>query len=648
MSFQGNPKSVLQRALVSLGMGMLLLTGTLRAEPGKYLGPIDVVASPDQTVLYVLECDGQRIDVVDVATNQVVRNIACPAAPTGVAVSADGSKLYVTCGVAKGMVCAIEAATGNVAGTIPVGHSPCAPTLLAGGKLLFVCNRFNNDVSVVDVEAGKEVTRVRVLREPVASDATPDGALVAVANLLPVDPSDADTVAAEISLIQTADLAVSSVRLPNGSSSVRDVCVSPDGKYAYAVHLLSRYRMPTTQLERGWMNTNALSVIDLATKTLVNTVLLDEIDLGAANPYAVTTSADGAVIYVSHAGTHELSVINTQGLMDKLASVPKTLEEAKAQGRLNTAGTYASTTVTDVPNDLTFLVDLRQRMSLRKRGLPGVVAESKQLLNGPRGLDVIGAKVYVALYFSDALALVDMDSKLYDKVTVVPLGPQPELTPQRRGQMYFHDADICFQQWQSCASCHPEARIDGLNWDLLNDDIGTPKNVKSMLLTYKTPPAMSAGVRMTAEEATRSGIEKIQFAVPPKEDQVPESIDEYLKALEPVPSPYLVDGKLSPAAEHGKQLFFDEKVGCGKCHPEPLYTDLKMHDVGSSVPYDRRVDFDTPTLIEAWRTAPYMHDGHYTTIKDLLVTGKHGAHSGELDALSEQDLKDLCEFVLSL
>jgi hypothetical protein len=354
------------------------------------------------------------------------------------------------------------------------------------------------------------------------------------------------------------------------------------------------------------------------------------------------------VIYVSHAGTHELSIINTQGLLQKLASIPKTMEEAKAQGRVNTAGTYASVTVVDVPNDLTFLVDLRQRLNLRKRGLPGLVTEKKQVLNGPRGLDVIGSKIYVAAYFSDAIAMVDMESKLYDKVTVVPLGPEPELTMQRRGQMNFHDADICFQQWQSCASCHPDARIDGLNWDLLNDDIGTPKNVKSMVLTYKTPPAMSAGVRMSAEEATRSGIERIQFAVPPKEDQVPESLDEYLKALEPVPSPYLVDGKLSPAAERGKQLFFSEKVGCGKCHPEPLYTDLKMHDVGSSVPYDRRVDFDTPTLVEVWRTAPFMHDGHYTTIKDLLVTGKHGARSGELDALTEQDLNDLVEFVLSL
>ena len=146
----------------------------------------------------------------------------------------------------------------------------------------------------------------------------------------------------------------------------------------------------------------------------------------------------------------------------------------------------------DVPNDLTFLVDLRQRLNLRKRGLPGLAAEKKQVINGPRGLDVIGSKVYVAVYFSDAVAMVDMDSKLYDKVTVIPLGPEPELTLQRRGEMNFHDADICFQQWQSCASCHPDARIDGLNWDLLNDDIGTPKNVKSMLLSYKTPPAMSA------------------------------------------------------------------------------------------------------------------------------------------------------------
>ena len=238
---------------------------------------------------------------------------------------------------------------------------------------------------------------------------------------------------------------------------------------------------------------------------------------------------------------------------------------------------------------------------------------------------MIGAKVYVAVYFSDLLAMVDLESKLYNKVTEIPLGPEPEMTMARRGEMYFHDADICFQQWQSCSSCHPNARVDGLNWDLLNDDIGNPKNAKSMLLAHKTPPAMSFGIRPTAEDAVRAGIRHIQFAVPPEEDKVPESIDEYLKALEEVPSPHLVDGKLSEAAERGKVLFFSEQVGCASCHPEPLYTDLKTHDVHSRGPYDRRDTFDTPTLVEVWRSAPYMHDGHYATMKDLFVVGKHGA-----------------------
>jgi YVTN family beta-propeller protein len=640
--------SLFQRALIGVGI-CLLGSGWTLGDPGEYLGPVDVVASPDQTTLYVVQFDAMRIDAVDVATHQVVRSIACPAEPRGLVVHPDGKLLYVACGGYQGSVCVIEAATGNLLHSIPVGHTPGAMALLPDAKRLYVCNRFTDDVSVVDLEQAAQIARIPVLREPVATATTPDGSLVLVANLLPIDAADADDVAAEVSIITTADAQVAStVRLPNGTTGLYDVCVSPDGKYAYAVHLLSRYRMPTTQLERGWMNTNALSVIDIANRSLVNTVLLDEIDLGAANPYAVTTSADGSAIFVSHAGTHEISAINAQGLHEKLAGIPKTLEEARAQGRTNPAGTYASTTVVDVPNDLTFLVDLRDRIRLRKQWLPGWTSQEGPRVNGPRGLAVIGAKVYVALYFSDALAVVDLESQRYDKVTIVPLGPEPVLTAQRKGEMYFHDADICFQQWQSCASCHPDARVDGLNWDLLNDGIGNPKNTKSMLLSHQTPPSMSLGVRATAEDAVRAGIRHIQFAVPPEEERVPESIDEYLKALQPAPSPYLVDGQLSESAQRGKELFFSDRIGCGTCHPAPLYTDLKMHDVGSRGPFDRSDEFDTPTLIETWRGAPFMHDGKYTSVKDLIQVGKHGGRVGNLESLSEQELNDLVKFVMSL
>ena len=370
--------SLFQQVILAFSIGVSI-TGVLRAEAGKYLGPIDVVASPDQKVLYIVEYDAQRIAVLDAASNQVVRSIACPAAPTGLAVKADGSELYITCGGPQGVVCVADAASGQISKSIPVGHTPSGPALLPDGVRLFVCNRFNDDVSLVDLAEGKQVARVPVLREPVEAAAVADGSVVLVANLLPIDASDADTVAAEVSVIQVSDLTTTSIRLPNGSSSVRDVCVSPDGKYAYVAHILSRYRMPTTQLERGWMNTNALSVIDVPGKTLINTVLLDEIDLGAANPYAVKTSADGGLVFVSHAGSHELSVIDAQKLIEKLAGVPKTMEEARAAGRTNASGTYASTTVVNVPNDLTFLVDLRERIRLRKRWMPGLSADEEPL-----------------------------------------------------------------------------------------------------------------------------------------------------------------------------------------------------------------------------------------------------------------------------
>jgi hypothetical protein len=189
--------------------------------------------------------------------------------------------------------------------------------------------------------------------------------------------------------------------------------------------------------------------------------------------------------------------------------------------------------------------------------------------------------------------------------------------------------------------------VDGFNWDLLNDGLGNPKNTRNMLHVFQGGPAMSLGVRENASAAVRAGITHILFTVRPEEEA--KAIDEYLKALEPVPSPCLVNGKLNPAAERGKKLFFDAIVGCSKCHPEPVYCDKKSHMVDSAGKYDKPLDkFNTPRLTECWRTAPYMHDGHYLTIKELLVQGKHGAKGGDTSKLSEKDFEDLAEYVNSL
>ncbi len=616
------------RLLSLAAMALLIVNGPLAARAAEWLGPSAVIASADGARVYVACRDANQVLVVDAASGKVAGKIDVPASPTTMALSPDGKTLYATCAAPQSTVALIDTEKNAVTGSIPAGHTATGIAVAPDNARLYVCNRFNNEVAVIDVASKETVARVPVIREPHGAVITPDGATVFALNHLPLDRADGFNVAIEVAAINTADHEVESIRLPNGSTAGRGIAMSPDGKYVYVTHILARYQMPTTQLERGWMNTNALTILDAVEKKHVNTVLLDDVDLGAANPWGVTTNEDGSLICVAHAGTHELSVIDAKALMAKLAGIPEELADGKTPDR----SIYASVRQADVPNDLAFLVGLRRRIKLEG--------------NGAHGVAVIGDRAFVAMHFTDNLAAVDLQDRPGGLVNSIALGPSPQLTIQRRGEMFFNDADLCFQNWQSCGSCHPDARVDGLNWDLLNDGIGNPKNTKSMLLAHRTPPSMSLGVRATAEDAVRAGIVHIQFAVRPEEDAV--AIDEFLKSMEPVPSPYLVDGKLSPAAERGKKIFFDNAVGCARCHPEPLYTDNALHDVGSRGQFSRADAFVTPTLVEVWRTAPYMHDGRWLSIEDLIKEGKHGEKGGDLSKLTEEQLDDLVEFVLSL
>ena len=610
---------------------------------GAYLGPTVVVASPDGKRLFVAGTDANRLVIVEPG-GKIVRSINMPSAPTGVAVSADATTAYVTCAAPKSTVCVVEVQSGKITASIPVGHTAIGPALSPDGRTLYVCNRFDNDVSVIDLTAKEVVKRIPAIREPYAAVVTPDGKSVFVINHLPLLPASQFDVAASVTVIDTASNATSAIRLPNGSTSVRGICISPDGASIYATHTLARHQFPTTHMDRGWMNTNAISVIDAKNKQWINTVLLDDTELGAANPWGVACSSDGDFVCVAHAGSHEVSAIDAKALRTQLAAMPSR-KKVEAATSSNDRGAYTpGMTAEDVRNDLAFLIGMRRRIRLDDTEATETPSMSRG--NGPRGLAIIGDKAYAACYFSDTLVEIRLNSESRQLTRVIPLGPRPELTTERRGEMLFNNADICFQRWQSCASCHPDARVDTLNWDLLNDGMGNHKNVKSMLLAHETPPAMASAIRANAEAGVRAGLEHILLTVRPEEDAV--AIDRYLQSLTPTASPHLVDGRLSPAAERGKRLFVDKSVGCATCHPAPLYTDLAMHDVDSKGPRDVRATFDTPSLVECWRTAPYMHDGKYTTMKELLIQGKHGVQAGGADKLSAEQVEDLIEFVLSL
>jgi YVTN family beta-propeller protein len=618
-----------QKGLIGTTVFFVSVIGVLCAGPGgqaafgndKYLSPLDVVADESGDTLYIAEKTADQIAVVNVGNLKVTKTISVPAPPTGLALAPDGSKLYVTGGTPDGRVFVVNTKTGKVTKRFRVGHTPGAPVVNPDGTRLYVCNQFNDNVSVLDASSGRELAKIPVAREPVAAAITADGKTLIVANHLPAGATDGDYAAAEVSMIDTAAKKVAkTIKLPNGSASLHDVTISPDGKHAYVTHILARYQLPTTQLERGWMNTNALTIVDVPNKAYVNTVLLDDVDLGAANPWGLACSPDGKYVCVTLAGTHQLGVIDRTKLHDKV-------DRAGRGEKVSDATSSAD----DVPNDLSFLVTLKRRLKLSG--------------NGPRGLTIIGTKAYIAEYFSDSLGVVDIDPDVRPNAKSSPLGPEKAISTIRQGEIHFHDATLCFQKWQSCSSCHPgDARTHALNWDLMNDGLGNPKNTKSLLLAHKTPPSMGLGIRADAETAVRAGIRHIQFAVRPEEDA--EAIDEYLKSLKPLPSPRLAKGKLSRSAKRGQKVF--ESAGCASCHAGELYTDQKRHDLGIGKWLDEGESFDTPTLIEVWRTAPYLYDGRAATIGDMLKKHNLDDKHGQTADLTDKQIKDLTEFVLSL
>lgn len=592
---------------------------------GVEIAPLSLAGGKDGK-LYA-GCAGTREVLVFDSAGKVERRVPLPGVPSGLVLSVDNKRLFVTCAAPESRICVVETASGRMIKTSPGGYTSCSPVLSRDEKLLFVCNRFNDDVAIFDVPAEKELCRIPVRREPISAALTADGRHLLVANHLPRGRSDAPYVAATLSVIDVAARKVAKeLRLPNGSINLRQIAVSPDGKYACVPLSVGRFQVPVTQLDRGWVNTSALTLIDLASLEVINTVLLDDVDHGAANPWGAGWSADGRWLCVTHAGTHELSLIDFPAVLKKLQRLP---ERAPTDGSMNT---MACRCRRDVVNDLSFLHGLRRRVRLKG--------------NGPRALAILSSRVCVADYFSDTLEMVNLPDA--DQVQVIALNPGSELTPVRRGEMYFNDATLCFQGWQSCASCHDDdARVDGLNWDLLNDGIGNPKDTKSLVLSHRTPPVMSLGVRSSAEIAVRAGVRtSLGNAVT---GDVAASIYAWLSSLVPAPSPHLVQGKLSEAARRGEKIFRSAETGCSGCHEPGLFTDLQSYSVGTRNEFDHedRV-FDTPTLRELWRTAPYLHDGSAATVRDVLTTRNPEGEHGKISHLSPRELDDLIEYLLSI
>jgi len=589
-----------------LAIGCFLLfsfTGENKPEQGTYFSPSDIEIDQESGQLFIAGQTAGEIRAYKSEDPDSFRSFFTDLPPKAIKIA--GDHLLVACSHSEGEVLILDKFSLKHKATIKVGHGACDIAVSADLSRAYIANQFSNDISVIDLHKGKEIKKYPVLRQPMQVSVSNDGQHLFVANFLPEGRADVDTVCAKVSIIDLrAEKIVKHISLANGSNALRGMCLSADGKYLFITHNLGRFQVPTTQLEQGWMNTSALSVIDAKALEFEATVLLDEPDFGAPGSWGVACNPD--YIFVAHSGTHDFSRIEYDAF------------NAKLERHQNKAS---------LAYNLNFLSGIRERIPLKG--------------NGPRAITWAHDKLYVANYFSDNINILEAGSPSQAPIKNLKLGNNTELDEIRMGEIYFNDATYCFQSWQSCNGCHPnEARVDGLNWDLLNDGMGNPKNCKSMLMAHLTPPSMVTGIRSDAEKAVRAGFEHIQFTV--VDEDISSAVDAYLLSLEAIPSPHLNKGRLSPSAKKGKQIF--EQIGCGECHPSPLFTDLEQHTMGRQGSFDHQNTWDTPSLIEVWRTGPYLHDGRSAGLKEVFSVEKHGIEK----QISDQELEWLVTYVLSI
>ncbi|VAW25891.1 hypothetical protein MNBD_BACTEROID06-802 [hydrothermal vent metagenome] len=98
----------------------------------------------------------------------------------------------------------------------------------------------------------------------------------------------------------------------------------------------------------------------------------------------------------------------------------------------------------------------------------------------------------------------------------------------------------------------------------------------------------------------------------------------------------------------GLELFFTEKGDCFHCHATTFFSDNQFHNnaldakpaagyfevTGDSLDYGK---FKSPTLRNIELTAPYMHDGRFATLEEVINFYSNGLqHSATVDPLMKQ------------
>lgn len=584
----------------------------------QYASPLELLLSPDGTRLYVL-CQGtDEVRVLNSSTGRALTAIPVGHLPRGFSLSPDGARLFVA-NSWDDTVTVIDTRSDRVTATWKAGFEPSSVTADRAGRLLFVADRIGNDITVLDATTGAFESTLLAGRGASYLATPADGSRIYVTHVYPNPTPHRTPPKSEITVIDPAHAQVVD-RLPLPDiAGVFHVAVSRDGRLGIAAELHPKNLVPLAHVEHGWAFVDTLTVFGADAGRIVE-VPLDEIDRYFALPFGVAIAPDKSNIYVTHAGSDCVTVIDVRRLLAFIHAHPQPFAED-----LSASAHY--------------------------------VAARIPVGKNPRGvaLSPDGARLFVANRLDDTISVIDTHT-LRVAETMRLAGPQT-VSALRRGEQTFYSAQFSFQGQFGCSNCHIDSTFDGLQWDLEPDGFGRDIVDNRLIEDLRgTEPFKWNGGNPTLAVECGPRTEKYFWRSQTFNDRVLADLVLYIRSLPSRPNRWrTASGELTPAQERGRAIFYRtvDKLGnpiplrnqCAYCHSGPKGTSQKSFDVGTGKPTDNSSVFDTPQLMSVALTAPYLHDGSARSLEEIwTVFNPHDQH-GRTNDLTKDELNDLVEYL---
>ena len=127
--------------------------------------PIDVVRPPRQNLMFIADQGVHGVFVVDPDAWNEIQFIPTGRGAHGILLSRDEKSLYVSNRL-EGSISVVDIATRKVTAKWDTGGTPDMGQLSADGKHFWISSRYHYDVRVIDTTTGKVVARIKTDPEP--------------------------------------------------------------------------------------------------------------------------------------------------------------------------------------------------------------------------------------------------------------------------------------------------------------------------------------------------------------------------------------------------------------------------------------------------------------------------------------------------